>query len=139
MKKYNRKPEDRSPRAVEADPKAYRQASTEEVLQAYGSENKTGLPDHLRAGIENVSGYSMEDVRVHYNSDKPAKLNALAYTRGAEIHVAPGQENHLPHEAWHVVQQKQGRVQPTIQVEGVAVNDNQELEREADVMGKLYK
>jgi hypothetical protein len=29
----------------------------------------------------------------------------------------PGQEQHLPHEAWHVVQQKQGRVKPTGQDE----------------------
>jgi hypothetical protein len=77
----------------------------------------------------------MDDVRVHYNSPKPAQLQALAYTQGTDIHVAPGQEKHLPHEAWHVVQQKQGRVQPTMQLQGVNVNDNEGLEREADVMG----
>lgn len=99
------------------------------------SENKTGLPDDLKAGIENMSRYSMDDIKVHYNSDKPAQLNALAYAQGTDIHVGPGQEKHLPHEAWHVVQQKQGRVQPTVQLQGVDVNDNEELEREADVMG----
>ncbi len=97
--------------------------------------NKTGLPDDLKTGIENLSGYSMDDVRVHYNSGKPAQLQALAYTQGTDIHVAPGQEKHLPHEAWHVVQQKQGRVQPTMQLQGVNVNDNEGLEKEADVMG----
>lgn len=98
-------------------------------------ENKTGLPDNLKAGIENLSGIAMDDVRVHYNSSKPTQLQALAYTQGAEIHVAPGQEEHLPHEAWHVVQQKQGRVKPTIQAKGVRINDDAGLEREADVMG----
>jgi hypothetical protein len=49
--------------------------------------------------------------------------------------MAPGQEKHLAHEGWHVVQQMQGRVQPTIQAKGVAINDDQALEREADVMG----
>ena len=44
----------------------------------------------------------MGDVRVHYNSATPAKLNALAHTRGNDIHLAPGQESHLAHEAWHV-------------------------------------
>jgi hypothetical protein len=77
----------------------------------------------------------MDDVKVHYNSDKPAQLNALAYAQGTDIHVAPGQEEHLPHEAWHVVQQKQGRVQPTMQLKGANVNDNEGLEKEADVMG----
>lgn len=100
-----------------------------------GLPNRTGLPDTLKAGIENLSGISMDDVRVHYNSPKPAQLQALAYTKGTEIHVAPGQTKHLPHEAWHVVQQKQGRVMPTMQFGGNFINDNPVLEREADFMG----
>ena len=100
------------------------------------SGNRTGLPDNLKSGIENLSGLSMDDVRVHYNSPKPAKLHALAYTQGTDIHVAPGQEKHLGHEAWHVVQQKQGRVQPTMQLQGVSVNDDEGLEKEADRMGE---
>jgi hypothetical protein len=111
------------------------QFKAEEPVQK--QENKTGLPDDLKAGVENLSGMAMDDVRVHYNSGKPAQLNAYAYTQGSEIHVAPGQEKHLPHEAWHVVQQKQGRVQPTMQMAGgVAVNDDKGLEEEADGMGE---
>ena len=98
--------------------------------------NNTGLSDNLKSGIENLSGYSMDDVKVHRNSDKPAQLQAHAYAQGADIHLGPGQEKHLPHEAWHVVQQKQGRVKPTLQMKGgVNVNDNVGLEKEADVMG----
>ena len=98
--------------------------------------NNTGLPDNLKSGIESMSGMSMDSVRVHYNSAQPAQLNALAYAQGTDIHVAPGQEQHLPHEAWHVVQQAQGRVQPTMQMkEGVPINDDRGLEHEADVMG----
>ncbi len=98
--------------------------------------NKTGLPDALKAGVEQLSGYSLDQVNVHYNSPKPAQLQAYAYTQGTEIHVAPGQERHLPHEAWHVVQQAQGRVQPTMQMKaGVPLNADQQLEQEADVMG----
>jgi len=48
--------------------------------------------------------------------ETPAQLNALAYAQGSDIHVAPGQEKHLPHEAWHVVQQSKGRVKPTMQI-----------------------
>ncbi|WP_417237451.1 DUF4157 domain-containing protein [Bizionia paragorgiae] len=98
-------------------------------------ENNTGLPDMLKSGIEEMSGYSMDDVNVHYNSDKPAQLNAHAYAQGTDIHVASGQEKHLAHEAWHVVQQKQGRVQPTTSFGGAQINDNEGLEKEADVMG----
>jgi len=98
-------------------------------------KNETGMPDNLKAGIEELSGFAMDDVRVHYNSGKPATVQALAYTQGTDIHVAPGQEQHLPHEAWHVAQQMAGRVEPTIEVGGLPVNDNVELEHEADVMG----
>lgn len=98
--------------------------------------NNTGLPDKLKSGIEHLSGYSMDDVKVHYNSNQPAQLQAHAYAQGTNIHLGPGQEKHLPHEAWHVVQQKQGRVKPTMQMKGkVNVNDDVGLEREADVMG----
>ncbi|NBP70967.1 MAG: DUF4157 domain-containing protein, partial [Cytophagia bacterium] len=65
--------------------------------------NKTGMPDNLKSGIENLSGIDLSDVKVHYNSSQPAQLNAHAYAQGNQIHVAPGQEKHLPHEAWHVV------------------------------------
>lgn len=97
--------------------------------------NNTGLPDNLKAGVESLSGFSMDDVKVHYNSSQPATVQALAYTQGTDIHVAPGQERHLPHEAWHVAQQLAGRVEPTTEVGGMSVNDNIGLEHEADVMG----
>jgi hypothetical protein len=99
--------------------------------------NNTGLPDQLKSGIESMSGRSIDHVKVHYNSPRPAQMQALAYAQGSAIHIGPGQEKHLPHEAWHVVQQAQGRVKPTMQMKhGVAVNDDKALEHEADVMGQ---
>ncbi len=109
-------------------------------LPAEKKENRTGLPNNLKAGIENLSGHSMDDVKVHFNSNKPSQLQAHAYAQGTDIHIASGQERHLPHEAWHVAQQKQGRVKPTMQIKGnvnvnVNVNDDAGLEKEADLMG----
>ncbi|MFT7466733.1 MAG: hypothetical protein ACI9GY_001109 [Brevundimonas sp.] len=99
-------------------------------------ENKTGLPDNLKWGMENLTGHSLNDVKVHRNSDKPAQLQAHAYAQGSDIHLGPGQEKHLPHELGHVVQQKQGRVKATKQMKGkVAVNDDAGLESEATAMG----
>jgi hypothetical protein len=112
---------------------AYTNAKTQPVLQ---KENNTGLPTTLKTGIEQLSGFAMDDVKVHYNSSKPAQLHAHAYAQGSTIHMAPGQEKHLAHEAWHVVQQKQGRVRPTLQLkESVNINDDTSLEQEADIMG----
>ncbi|HET7865832.1 MAG TPA: DUF4157 domain-containing protein, partial [Burkholderiaceae bacterium] len=94
-----------------------------------------GLPEQLKAGIESMSGLAMDDVRVHRDSAEPARIGALAYAQGRDIHLAPGEERQLPHEAWHVVQQAQGRVPETAQMKGMALNDDAQLEREADTMG----
>ncbi len=95
-----------------------------------------GLPSHLKIGIEALAGMSMDHVKVHANSSEPTRINAHAYTQGSDIYLAPGQEKHLAHEAWHVVQQAQGRVRPTLQMKsGTQVNDDAHLEAEADAMG----
>ena len=99
-------------------------------------DNTTGMPNDLKQGIENLSGEDMSDVKVTYNSDKPAQMQAHAYANGNDIQIAPGQEKHLPHEAWHVVQQKQDRVKPTTKSDsGTPINDEQILEYESDRMG----
>ncbi len=97
--------------------------------------NRTGMPDNLKAGVESLSGQDLSAVRVHYDSPKPRQFDALAYAQGNEIHLGAGQEKHLPHEAWHTVQQREGRVEPTIEMNGEKINDDSSLEREADVMG----
>ena len=121
---------------VEKTAQLQRLMSNRDTNISQRKENKTGLPENLKNGVENLSGYSLDDVEVHYNSDKPAQVQAHAYAQGAEIHVASGQEKHLPHEAWHVVQQKQGRVKPPLQMKSkVNINDDKSLEKEADEMG----
>lgn len=97
---------------------------------------RSGLPAQLKAGIERLSGMPMDDVHVHYNSTQPAQLNALAYASGRDIHLAPGQERHLPHEAWHVVQQRAGRTGGA-PASGLTVVQDEALEAEADRMGDV--
>lgn len=104
-------------------------------VQRMRFENRTGLPDGLKGNVERLSGTSLNNVRVHYNSSKPAAVQAHAFTQGSDIHVAPGQEKYLAHETWHAAQQAQGRVQPTTQFKGVGINSDPMLEKEADVMG----
>jgi hypothetical protein len=99
------------------------------------SRNTSGLPESLQAGLENLSGEDLSQVKVHRNSAKPEELGAHAYTEGQDIYLAPGQEKYLPHEGWHAVQQQQGRVQPTVQQKNALINDNSVLEQEADTMG----
>jgi len=96
----------------------------------------SGLPDQLKSGIEALSGMSLDHVRVHYNSPRPAQLNALAYAQGSDIYLPPGQERHLPHEAWHVVQQAQGRVSPTARSHIGLSTDEEALKTERDLLAK---
>ncbi|SKB82758.1 protein of unknown function [Sphingobacterium nematocida] len=120
-------------RIADESPRTEEFAGQKQMVQ---QSNNTGLPDKLKSGIESLSGYAMDDIKVHYNSAKPAQLQAHAYAQGTDIHIAPGQEQYLPHEAWHVVQQKQGRVRATMQLKGnVQINDDAGLESEADIMG----
>ena len=123
------------------------QAQRRQIEQSFGSaaqcvsgaaparSNATGMPDSLKAGMESLSGLDLSDVRVHRDSDQPAQLNALAFAQGKDIYLGPHQEQHLPHEAWHVVQQAQGRVRPTTQMMSATINDDPALEQEADQMG----
>jgi hypothetical protein len=56
--------------------------------------------------MEASLGADLGGVRVHYNSSRPAQLQAHAYAQGTDIHVAPGARADGPaHEAWHVTQQ----------------------------------
>jgi hypothetical protein len=111
----------------------YVQQVVSQARQAAGSV--AGLPAGVRAGIERLSGHSLDNVQVRYNSPSPRRFGALACTNGSTIDVGPGQERHVAHEAWHVVQQLQGRVRPTVQAQGMSLNTDNQLEREADGMG----
>lgn len=94
-----------------------------------------GMPQNLVDGFSQSTGHDLSDVNVHYNSDKPKDVGALAYAQGNDIHLGAGQEKHLAHEAGHIVQQREGRVKPTTEVGGMPVNDNKGLESEADSLG----
>lgn len=93
--------------------------------------NLTGIPTQMKLDFERRSGLSFDDVRVHYNSDKPRKIGALAYTQGTQVHIGPGQERHLRHELGHVVQQKTSIVKPTKIIHNIPVNTDQNLEKHA--------
>ena len=96
------------------------------------------LPAVLQSGLQALSGLALDGVQVQHGSSLPARYGALAITQDNAIHLGPGQEQHLAHEAWHVVQQRQGRVAATLPAQaGLApVNDDPALEAEADVMGQ---
>lgn len=108
-----------------------------EIDASWSPGNSAALPSDLATNITQLSGVDVSDVRVHTQSGRPQSIGAEAFAEGNQIHLGTGAQAHLPHEAWHVVQQKQGRVSATRQhrASGAAVNDDPALEREADEMG----
>lgn len=110
---------------------------------AGGSGNTTGMPDQVKAKMETSMGEDFSDVKIKTNSAQAEQAGALAYAQGNEVHFASGQYNPnsmegqklLGHELSHVKQQREGRVKPTANVNGMAVNDDKSLENEADRMG----
>ncbi len=98
-------------------------------------QSSGGMPTDLVNGFAASTGHDLSDVNVVRNSDKPAQVGALAYAQGNDIHLAAGQDQHLAHEAAHIVQQREGRVQANTEVNGKPVNTQQSLESEADTMG----
>lgn len=109
------------------------------------SKPNNGLPTHLQSKMESSLGQDFSTVSVHTNSQKAVQMNARAFTQGEQVHFAPGEfnpnssqgQNLIGHEFTHVAQQRAGVVKPTkILQKGIALNDSQHLEKEADSLGK---
>ena len=77
-----------------------------------------------------IDGYASDGAGV-------ARLDGIVVQPGETLSYWKliGRPTYRTHEAWHVVQQLAGRVEPTTEVGGMPVNDNIDLEHEADVMG----
>lgn len=95
------------------------------------------LPQAVRQKMEAAFGAAFGDVRVHVGP-QAAALGALAFTRGSDIHFAPGRYNPytsqgeqlLRHELAHVLQQRAGRVRNPFGSGTAVIHDNV-LEAEA--------
>lgn len=110
----------------------YKHEKSHDDMTHTSEKGKTGIPAGMKRSFEQSSGFSFDDVRVHYSSEKPAQLHAHAYTQGNDVFVAPGQEKHLPHELGHVVQQKSNMVKPTEEIGEVPLNTDTAMESNAD-------
>lgn len=69
------------------------------------------------------------------NSEEPQKFGADAITKGSHIFLSPDSRGLLRHEMGHVLQQQSGMVAARESVAGEAVNREDALERNADLLG----
>lgn len=101
------------------------------------------LQPAVQRKMERSFGFDFSSIRIHQD-DRAKSAGALAFAQGRNLHFAPGQyapetragQVVLGHELAHVVQQAAGRVHVPAQALGGAINDDPELEREADKMGE---
>ncbi|MGB1206178.1 MAG: DUF4157 domain-containing protein [Chitinophagales bacterium] len=119
--------------------------ASQEGLQMKTASSGGDLPTEVQTKMENAFGQDFSNVNIHKESKNATDVGALAYAQGNDVHFAPGQfkpntqagQELIGHELTHVVQQREGRVKPTTQAKGLAVNDDKGLEKEADDMGKM--
>jgi hypothetical protein len=98
-----------------------------------------GLPPEMIDGFLLTTGVDLSEVPVFYNSPKPQKVQAHALADEEGIHLGEGQEAYLYEEAAHKVQQLQGKVHPTTDVNGTAINAEASMEGAAIRMGEAAK
>lgn len=99
------------------------------------------LPAPVQRKMEDSFGHDFSAVRIH-EGPEAASIGATAFTRGTNVHFAPGRydphgqegQRLLGHELTHVVQQRAGRVAAPTGA-GVPINADQGHEAEADAAG----
>ena len=95
------------------------------------------LPPTIQKEYEKKSGVPLDDVRVHYNSEKPDRTNADAYAYGSNIFMRSAANILLEHEIGHVIQQKLGMVSPMQTIGTTPISTSDRLERTANSLGNL--
>lgn len=74
---------------------------------------------------------------VHYDSPEPEKLGVKAFTKNAEVYLAPGEgEETLKHELGHVIQQKNEKIPATTKIGEQQVNLDPKFEQKADEIAR---
>lgn len=114
--------------------------------QAFGNIETNGeAGDHMMERVRSFFSSAVPDVELHLHGH-PAAPEALGAVFGKHLYLnvesgrIPAEE--IPfvvgHELAHVLQQREGRVQPTGWKDGIPFNDDALLEVEADAMGTCF-
>lgn len=99
------------------------------------TRNRTGLPEAAKSGIELLSGISMDDVRVHYNSERAADLASRPRAECRHpCRTRPGAAR-LPRSLARCSAGSGAYHAHEADKRGAPVNEDESLEHDADVMG----
>jgi len=105
--------------------------SLQELIQSAQQEDEQVL--QMKQAAQDVTGVDYSNVDVELDSSDPEKLNAKATRQGKDIKIGKGNEESLPHELAHI---QQGKVPVTTQKDGMPINDDESLEKQADKVGQ---
>lgn len=115
---------------------AKRNDTHESKTSLHKGKARTEIPVQLKTRTEDSTRVPFNYVRANYNSDKPAKLDTLAYTNGNQVGISPGQKRYSAYDLRNAMQQKLNAVRASVRYEGnEAINTDVELERQSDVSG----
>ncbi len=131
--------------SVDSPPTQFKSADDSSKQPIQSNKSETQKPGPI-GQLEAQFGADFSNVKIYEGSGEAESLQAKAFARGNEIHFASGMydpnsksgQELLGHEAAHVVQQRQGRVQADAQRKGVKTNENSGLESEADQAGQEF-
>jgi len=112
---------------------------------AQDASSGKGLPANLQTKMEGAFGTSFNELEVKTNSVQAQEIGAHAFAQDNEIHFAPGKydpettggQRLIGHELAHIVQQKQGKVEPNFEGNNLLGNYEPGLENEADRLGQM--
>ncbi len=94
--------------------------------------------------MESSFNTNFSNINIKKDSQQATDTDALAFTQGNNVHFAPEQlkpetkkgQELIGHEFAHVVQQREGKVKANKQIDKFPINDNKDLEKQADEQGK---
>ncbi|APR86347.1 Hypothetical protein A7982_11696 [Minicystis rosea] len=130
------------PRQVNALQRSIGNRAVRALLSQGASEPAQALPHDVRSKMEESFGADFGDVKIH-EGRRAEEIGAEAFTRGDDIHFAPGRyhphdeagQRLLGHELTHVMQQRAGGGCVS-QAKGGPLVADRGLESEADVLGE---
>lgn len=138
----DKKDSDEKDDVKDAEGETNEQSSDDEMPDWIAEMPYGELIKRFPGGISEALEYAKKEkglsvLEVHYDSPEPEKLGVKAFTKNAEVYLAPGEgEETLKHELGHVIQQKKEKIPATTKIGEQQVNLDPKLEQEADEIAK---
>ncbi len=118
--------------------------TNQNTIQQKKYDKNGSIPKNVMNKMESSFNSNFSNINIKKDSQQATDVGALAFTQGDSVHFAPGQfkpetkkgQELIGHEFAHVVQQREGKERANKQIGRFPINDNKDLEKQADEQGK---